>query len=68
MSKRLSSHAAKQSRTSSDTPKKKKKRERERERERESTEQAKIEIKNKINEIYKIGIFRIGNSNFSIER
>ena len=62
MSKRLSSHAAKQSRTSSDTPKKKSR------RERESTEQAKIEINNKINEIYKIGVFRIGNSNFSVER
>lgn len=63
MSKRLSSHAAKRSRTSSCTPKKKVG-----ERERESTEQAKIEISNKINEIYKIGIFRIGNSNFSVER
>ena len=51
MSKRLSSHAAKRSRTSYC-----------------STEQAKIEINNKINEIYKIGVFRIGNSNFSVER
>lgn len=61
MSKRLSSHAAKRSRTSYCTPKKKV-------GERESTEQAKIEINNKINEIYKIGVFRIGNSNFSVER
>ena len=69
MSKRLSSHAAKRSRTSYCTPKKKVgERERERERERESTEQAKIGINNKINEIYKIGVFRIGNSNFSVER
>nr|DAW61905.1 MAG TPA: hypothetical protein [Caudoviricetes sp.] len=69
MSNHLSSHTAKRSRTSYCTPKKKVgERERERERERESTEQAKIEINNKINEIYKIGVFRIGNSNFSVER
>ena len=69
MSKRLSSHAAKRSKTSYCTPKKKVgERERERERERESTEQAKIGINNKNNEIYKIGVFLIGNSNFSVER
>ena len=69
MSNHLSSHTAKRSRTSYCTPKKKVGGgERERERERESTEQAKTEINNKINEIYKIGVFRIGNSNFSVER
>ena len=69
MSKRLSSHAAKRSRTSYCTPKKKVgEREREREKKREKKKKIKIEINNKINEIYKIGVFRIGNSNFSVER
>ena len=34
----------------------------------EVREAIETEINNKINEIYKIGVFRIGNSNFSVER
>ena len=61
MSNYLSSHTIEQHRESCLW-------ERERERERESTDYAKEEINNKIDEIYKIGALRIGDSNFSVER